>query len=69
MSRSGINPPIRKSARDIRAGPRYVRFTPKADIRQRDCHVCFGPKQTLSWSAPLLVDSFHAAVLTVCRAW
>jgi hypothetical protein len=32
MSRSGINPPIRKSARDIRAGPRYVRFTPKADI-------------------------------------
>ena len=22
-----------------------------------------------TWSAPLLVDSFHAAVLTVCRAW
>ena len=21
------------------------------------------------WSAPLTVDSFHAAVLTVCRAW
>jgi len=26
--------------------PRHVRFTPEADIRQRDCHVRFVPKAT-----------------------